>query len=236
MKTKKSATVSACTVALAISLMSAGVSAQSICDGPKGCTTDQFGREAMWIAQGILEKATNLSSYDATRLRSCMTFPALSIATTLRKLEPITQAKYKKWSANIKENLTEMPQWYSSCKNFMSVEQFSTVIGAYLMTQRPKTKFSSVLSDPDAYRENTFRVDGYGQYAMNTFYLKSSPDDLNPIIVDLESEDKAVRETLVQKCGKAASLCKVTVQGRTKSSSPFVSVTMTDPIEIHSIR
>lgn len=221
---------------LVMSLFGTYASAQSICDSPKGCTTEQFGREAIWIAQGLFDKTTDLSKYDATMLRSCMTYPAISIAIKLGKLEPITQAKYKKWSADIKENLSEMPQWYSSCKNYMSIDQFSTVISAYLKTQRPKTKFSSVLSDPDAYRENTFRVDGYGQYAMNTFYLKSTPDDLNPIIVDLESEDKAVRETLVQKCGKASSLCKVTVWGRTKSSSPFLSVIMTEPIEIHSGR
>ena len=239
MKSRKSSSIAVCALVLTIPLMGARVSAQSICEGPKGCTSDQFAAEAVWIAQEQIDQAQNNSKEEGLRLSTCVLYTTSDIAGGLfsGKNGKVSQDQYRKWMTNLKEHLKGAPQWYKeNCERSMTVDQYSNLLAAIVGTQRQKTKLNSILSDPEAYRGKTFRVDGYGLQVMNTLYLKSAPDDMNPIAVHLEDVKKGDRETLITNCGKATSLCKLTLWGRTKSSEPLVTVTMTRSIEWHSGR
>lgn len=206
-------------------LFSSAVNAQSICE-KKGCTSDDFFIEALWTARQISEAKS--SEYEVTLLRACLFMTIVQINEKLFKGSSyLSVTQFNSWMNTPKVNLASAPDWYVGCKDSLTPDQFSAALVAILATQREKTSFTSILASPNDYKKRTVRVDGFGQFAMNTLFLKRSLDDLNPVAVDVSDQAADIRERLVKQCGSATSQCKLTIWGKVTASSPVVTISTT---------
>ena len=209
--------------------------AKSICETNKTCSQDQFAAESMWIAQEFLDTKSELTSLEKLDLKSCL---LMMIGESTHRIfndrKSLSAVQYKKALTGITKKFQDLPDLYQQCptKN-ISYDDFVDIFSKSLTTQRAKTDFNDFRASPGSYKEQTVRISGYGQYALDSFMLKSDPSDLNPIIVDLTSTSRAGHSNIIKLCGNAKRLCKVTVLARYESSYPIITVTASGPMEFH---
>ena len=209
--------------------------AQSFCETNKTCSSDQFVAESLWIAQEFLDTKSHLTTLDQLDLRRCL-LNMVGEATyrIFNDKNSLTASQYKKSVSGAASKFQDLPQLYRKCPaKHITSDEFAEIFSKFLTMQRAKTDFNDFRAAPRSYNEQTIRISGYGQYALDSFMLRSDPSDLNPIIIDLTSRSREERSEIIKRCGNAKRLCKVTVWGRYESSDPLITATASHPIEFH---
>lgn len=103
-----------------------------------------------------------------------------------------------------------------SVKLLIEAENQVEKLNEYISKREPLTRVSldEIRIDAAQYDNKEVLTEGFGIYAMNMFFIKSTPRDINPILVEISKLSRDDRREIVKRCNRIEQGCKIRIRAR----------------------